>query len=256
MAFRFISMEGLAEPPTTYATKGSLVHRALELLFVNPRPQRTHAAAHVAFERAVAEYRDDPELVLLHLDAEHDEAFMLDAWSLVESYLRMEDPTVVRDIGLELRLETQVGGVGLRGIIDRLELDEDGGLVVTDYKTGRPPSLNYEQRSLSGVHFYSFLCDAVLGRRPTAIRLMYLRDGLVITARPSAQSVRFMSTRATAVWRAIEHACATDGFEPRPSSWCASCAFQAWCPAFGGDPARAVQEFPADLAVAVERVPA
>jgi putative RecB family exonuclease len=154
----------------------------------------------------------------------------------------------VHPIGLELRLTAEVGGLNLVGIIDRLELDADGELVVTDYKTGRPPSTNWEQRSLSGVHFYSFLCEDVLGRRPAAIRLMYLRDGLVITAVPSAQSVRFITTRATAVWRAIEQACATDGFQPRPSSLCATCSFQAWCPAFGGDPSRAAAEAPARLA--------
>ena len=121
-----------------------------------------------------------------------------------QSYLRMEDPTRVRDIGLELRLEAHVGDLALRGIIDRLELDDDGELVVTDYKTGRAPSERYEQSSLGGVHFYSFLCESVLGRRPAAIRLMYLRTGEVITAVPSAQSVRFITTRANAVWKAVE----------------------------------------------------
>ena len=94
----------------------------------------------------------------------------------------MEDPTAIREIGIELRLEAQVGSLALRGIIDRLELDADGGLVVTDYKTGRAPGLKYEQGRLAGVHFYSFLCEEVLGRRPSAIRLMYLRTGETITA--------------------------------------------------------------------------
>jgi putative RecB family exonuclease len=69
----------------------------------------------------------------------------------------MEDPQQVHEIGLELRLEVAVGDLTLRGIIDRLELDADGGLVVTDYKTGRPPNINHEQGRLGGVHFYAFL---------------------------------------------------------------------------------------------------
>ena len=55
---------------------------------------------------------------------------------LVHRYFELEDPTTVRPIGLELRLAATVGSVQLRGIIDRLELDEDGELVITDYKTG------------------------------------------------------------------------------------------------------------------------
>jgi putative RecB family exonuclease len=256
MAFRFASIERIPEPPSAHTTKGSLVHRVLELLFVNPPEARTPADARVAFEQAVAEYRCDPELTLLRLDDEQEQEFLADAWSLVEAYFAMEDPAKVREIGIELRLEAQVGSLSLRGIIDRLELDDDGRLIVTDYKTGRPPGLRYEQSRLSGVHFYSFLCEEVLGQRPAAIRLMYLRHGETITATPSEQSVRFISTRTTAVWKAVERACLTDSFQARPGGLCKSCAYQPWCPAFGGDASRAASEAPARFGMLLEPAPA
>jgi putative RecB family exonuclease len=159
MAFRFASIEHLPESPSPHTTKGSLVHRVLELLFLRPPAARTITAARSCFQQAVDEYALDPEFTLLHLDDAQQEAFVDDAWSLVEAYFRMEDPTGVREIGIELRLEAQVGNLALRGIIDRLELDADGGLVVTDYKTGRAPGLKYEQGRLAGVLFYSFLCE-------------------------------------------------------------------------------------------------
>ncbi|MEZ5298067.1 MAG: PD-(D/E)XK nuclease family protein [Ilumatobacteraceae bacterium] len=56
-------------------------------------------------------------------------------------------PRTIREIGLELKLEAPVGDLTLQGIIDRLELDADGELVVTDYKTGRAPSPNWERRA-------------------------------------------------------------------------------------------------------------
>jgi putative RecB family exonuclease len=148
----------------------------------------------------------------------------------------------VRAIGLELRLEAPVGELTLRGIIDRLELDAEGGLVVTDYKTGRAPHPNFERKSLSGVHFYAFLCESVFGRIPSAIRLVYLRSGEIITATPSAQSTRFMTTRTSAVWKAVATACERDDFRPKPSTLCNYCAYQRWCPSFGGDPSRAAIE--------------
>lgn len=244
LAFRFSSIQQLPEPPSPHTTKGSLVHRALELLFTRPAAERTAEAAHAALDAAIAEYEVHPDLVNLGLsDAEH-EAFVLDARTLVGSYLAMEDPSTVREIGLELRLEAEIGGLTLRGIIDRLELDPDGELVVTDYKTGRAPARAYEQQRLSGVHFYSLLCERVLGRRPARIRLMYLRDGEVIEATPSEQSVRFVSARTSAVWKAVETACRTGDFRPRPSRLCGSCFFQQWCPEFGGDPDRAAAEAP------------
>jgi len=251
MAFRFASIERLPESPSVHMTKGSLVHRVLELLFTHPAPARTIDLAQVCFRQAVEEYSVDPEFTLLHLEDDQQQAFNDDAWSLVEAYFRMEDPAKIREIGLEIRLEAQVGSLALRGIIDRLELDDDGGLVVVDYKTGRAPSLKYEQGRLAGVHFYSFLCESVLGRRPSAIKLMYLRTGETITALPSVQSVKFITTRTTAVWKAVERACNTGVFLPRQGPLCSSCSFQQWCPAFGGDPDLAHVEAPLQHAALV-----
>lgn len=244
LAFRFASIEKLAEPPSIHATKGSFVHRVLELLFTRQAAQRTAATADLAFEEARQEYLSDPELTMLHLDDDALEAFFADSRQLVANYFSMEDPTAVREIGLELYLEAAVGDLTLRGIIDRLELNETGDLVVTDYKTGRPPGVNYEQGKLGGVHFYSFLCEALFAKRPAAIRLMYLRTGETITATPTERSVRFVTTRTQAVWKAVEKACVTGDFRPRQSLLCKSCAFQPWCPAFGGDPALAASEAP------------
>jgi len=243
LAFRFASIQKLPEAPSVHATKGSLVHRALELAYTHPAPQRTPALFHASLAAATEEYRLLPEFVDLQLSAEQAEAFDLDCVELVDHYLRMEDPTTIHPIGIELRLDAPVGSLSLRGVIDRLEL-RNGGLVVTDYKTGRAPSVNWEQKSLAGVHFYSFLCEEVLGRRPDAIRLMYLRSGETIEATPSAQSVRFITTRTTAVWKAVERACVTGDFRPRPGPLCPSCSFQAWCPSFGGDPERAALDIP------------
>jgi putative RecB family exonuclease len=242
MQFRFASIEKLPEPPGVATTRGSVVHRALELLFARRPAARVPAALDADLTTALDEFRAHPDYLGLHLDDEAAAAFELECRSLVDRYFAMEDPTTVREIGLELRMEAAVGSLTLRGIIDRLELDDDGELVVTDYKTGRAPSGNYEQRSLAGVHFYSFLCEAVLGRRPAKIRLMYLRSGETIETVPSAQSVRFITTRTKAVWSAVERACTTGDFRPRPSRLCDHCAFQRWCPSFDGNPDDAATE--------------
>ena len=242
MQFRFSSVEKLPEPPGVATTRGTIVHRALELLFLLPGPDRTPDALADTLNDALREYATHPDYVGLQLDDEAAQQFRLDCEQLISRYFDMEDPRTIRDIGLELRMAAHVGSLELRGIIDRLELDDDGELVVTDYKTGRPPSGNYEQKSLAGVHFYSFLCEAMLGRRPAKIRLMYLSTGETIETVPSAQSVRFIDTRTAAVWKAIERACETGDFRPRQSRLCDWCSFQRWCPAFDGDPDRAAVE--------------
>jgi len=239
LAFRFANIDRLPEPPSPAATKGTLVHRALELLFCEPAPARTVPVALECLDRARAEMATDPEYVGLGLDAAAAAEFAAEAEALLRRYFTLEDPRTVHPIGMELRLEVQVGSLTLRGIIDRLELDADGGLVVTDYKTGRVPGLMQEQSRLGGVHFYAFLCERVLGRRPSRIQLLYLSDPVAIVTEPSAQSIRGLEQRTAAIWKAVERACADEDFRPRPSALCNWCAFQDYCPAFGGDPARA-----------------
>ena len=242
MQFRFSSVQRLPEPPGVATTKGTIVHRALELLFERRPEARTPDALSADLATAWEEYQDHPDVVGLRLDEDGVASFRADCARLIERYFDMEDPTTVREIGLELRMAASVGSLELRGIIDRLELDADGELVVTDYKTGRPPSGNYEQKSLAGVHFYAFLCDAVLGKRPAKIRLMYLSTGETIETVPSAQSVRFIDTRTAAVWKAVERACQTGDFRPNTGRLCDWCSFRQWCPAFDGDPELAATE--------------
>jgi putative RecB family exonuclease len=250
LAFRFTSIERLGDQPTLHTTRGSLVHRALQLAFTAPPGSRDRSVFAAATERAIEEFRELPDVTLLGLDDDQRLALEDSCRALVERYLTMEDPDAVRAIGLELWLSAEVGDLTLRGIIDRLEL-RDGELVVTDYKTGRPPTVGWEQTRLSGVHFYALLCEQVFGRLPAAVRLLYLSTGEVIETAPSARSARFVATRATAVWKAVERACVSGDFQPRPSARCGSCAFQRWCPAFGGDAALARIEAPAAFGLAI-----
>jgi putative RecB family exonuclease len=236
LAFRFSVIDRLPEPPSPAATKGTLVHAALERLHLLPPDDRTVDAALDCLASAAAELRDDPDYAGLDLSADDEAAFHDDAATLVRNYFRLEDPRSVRAIGLELSLEAEIDGVTLRGIIDRLELDADGELVVTDYKTGSAPSDRYERKRLSGVHIYSLLCEKLLGRRPRTVQLLYLRSPLAIITEPSDQSTRGTRRTLGAVWQAVERACAREDFRPNRSRLCDYCAFQAYCPAFGGDP--------------------
>ncbi|MGH9113074.1 MAG: RecB family exonuclease, partial [Acidimicrobiales bacterium] len=248
LAFRFSVIDRLPEPPSPAATKGTLVHAALERLHLLPPDDRTLDAALGCLDGAAVALRDDPEYAGLELTADDEAAFRDDAAELVRNYFRLEDPRRVRAIGLELLLEADIDGVQLRGIIDRLELDADGELIVTDYKTGSAPATQYERKRLSGVHIYSLLCEQLLGRRPRRVQLLYLRSPVAIVTEPSDRSTRGTRRTLGAVWQAVERACDREDFRPQPSRLCDWCSFQAYCPSFGGDPA-AARELAERLAV-------
>lgn len=243
LAFRFSAIDRLPEPPSAPAVKGTLVHRALELLYCAPAPQRLPEVALECLQQATIELDESEEFKALELDVEQRHEFFTDAQAMVQRYFRLEDPRQVHPIGLELRLEAEIGGVRLRGIIDRLELDGTGELVVTDYKTGRVPNESQELARLGGVHFYAYLCERLFGKRPARVQLLYLGGTpQTIVAVPTAQSTAGLEKKVRAIWTAVERACERDDFRPRPSALCDWCAFKAYCPAFGGDPelARAV----------------
>ncbi|WCO65923.1 PD-(D/E)XK nuclease family protein [Iamia majanohamensis] len=243
LAFRFSAIDRIPEPTSPAMARGTLVHAALERLFGLEPDDRTVDAALGCLADATAAM-DGPDGELAELDLADDEraTFLGQAEQLVRNYFLLEDPRRIRPIGLELRLQAPVGDHALVGIIDRLELDEDGELLVTDYKTGRAPSDRYEQSKMGGIHFYSLLCEELLGRRPARIQLLHLAEPVVITATPTDQSTRGLRTRVGAVWQAVTQACEREDFRPKPGPLCRWCSFQQWCPQFGGDPARAAAD--------------
>jgi putative RecB family exonuclease len=274
LAFRLSVIDKLPEPPTVQAFKGTVVHRALELLMWDEQPgDRTPAAALAKLDRALEELLVGEEGVALALAGAELDDFVEDARHLVDNYFVLEDPNQVRVIGTELRLQVDLGPVTpqvvdmapgsvhgvadhgmdqggdagaatvstaggrlrLRGIIDRLELDEAGELVVTDYKTGRAPGVSQEQTRLGGVHFYAFLCQQLLGKRPARVQLFHLREPLAISTTPSDQSIAGLERQALAIWAAVKKACLLEDFRPKPGHLCDWCGFHAYCPAMGGD---------------------
>lgn len=241
LQFRFTAIDQLPEPPTIAATRGTLVHAALEQLFTLPAPERVPAAAAACLDDAVERLRPHPDWTGLGLDHDAEVRLRDEAAALVARYFRLEDPREVHPVGLELKLEVSVGDIRLRGIIDRLDL-VDGELVVTDYKTGRAPGEGFARRQMTGVHLYSLMCERWFGRRPVRVQLLHLAEPVAIVAEPSDQSARGLARRLEAVWQAVETACEREDFRPRPSSRCDWCAFRQWCPAFGGDPSRAAVE--------------
>ncbi len=239
LAFRFAYVQRLPEPPSAPASKGTLVHRALERLHTRPAAQRTLEAALDDLAVAGHELESHPEFAGLELAGGEWDDFLADAAAYVRRYFDLEDPTVVNAIGLELKLEAAVessGPVRLRGIIDRLDLDSDGELIVTDYKTGTTPSERWEQRSLAGVHLYALLCEQNFGRRPKAVQLLYLSKPEAIVSIPTDSTVRGVEVKSVALMRAVKRACERNDFRPRPGPLCDFCSFREFCPSFGGDP--------------------
>ncbi len=232
LSFRYSYIDHLPEPSTPAQLRGTLVHRALQLFYEDhSATERQEALALASLERAWSEMAPTEEMLSLEFDERATTTFVNEARALVRHYFAMEDPTTVSPIGIELDLTARLGEISLHGIIDRLDRLPSGETVVTDYKTGRSPRPDASRSRLLGVQFYAYLCQEVYGVRPSEIRLLYLKDQVVIVESPNDQTMRGLKARATAAWQAIERACDAEDFRPNVSALCRFCAFQDRCPA-------------------------
>jgi putative RecB family exonuclease len=234
LAFRYSYIERIPEPTTTFQLRGTIIHRVLQALFGLSASTRTYETAMELFDLAWIAATESGELGDLELTEAAMSSFRVENSNLIAKYFALEDPTTVTPVGLELDLRVNVDGVDYRGIIDRLDRLSDGRFAIVDYKTGRSPRADRSRSRLLGVNFYAFLCERLLGIRPSEVRLMYLGDQVVVVESPTEQSLRGLHLRANAVWGAIERACDSGDFRPSPSPLCKFCSYQDMCPAFGG----------------------
>jgi len=230
-AFKFSAVDRLPEPASPWTAKGTLVHLALERLHADvPAGTRTPDVAARLVRDSVDDVLGAAECE--GMDVGDLDAFTEDAQHLARNVFLLEDPNRVRAVGLELKLEARIGDLLLRGVIDRLDLRADGSLVVVDYKTGRAPGIRDEKARLAGVHFYAYLVEQTFGVLPAQVQLLHLREPLVLSSTPTDRSRAGLRRRTAAMWTAIEQACATDGFQPRPSGLCSVCGYRQICPAW------------------------
>ena len=93
LSFRFSVVERLPEVASPQAVKGTLVHRALQLLFSEREAgHRDRLEAESALLRAWDEMRESTEVVELSLPEDEQASFVRDASSLLDRYFELEDP--------------------------------------------------------------------------------------------------------------------------------------------------------------------
>jgi putative RecB family exonuclease len=239
LLYRFRVIDGLPEPPSLEAARGTVIHGVLERLFDLPAADRTSAVAAADVEpgwRSLLE--EDGELTAL-LDSYPGglPSLVESTRSLLDSYFALEDPRRVEPAEREVLVETTLpSGVHLKGFIDRLDRSPAGDLRVVDYKSGKSPSEAFEGKALFQLRFYALVLWRTAGVLPRMLRLYYLADREVLDYTPDAADLTGLERQLEAIAAAIERARATGDWRHKPSKLCDWCSFQSLCPAFGGTP--------------------
>ena len=226
--FRYI--DRLDDPAGEAALAGTLAHRVLELLLQESPEHRSIDRAKEIARTVWPETADDPDFAALGLDADGERRFRWLAWTAIEGLWQLENPADVVVEATEHKIDTLLGAVPFRGIVDRLDRSvADGPLVVSDYKSGRAPSERFEAGRLEQVLLYAAAVEAVTGERPERARLLYLGQRVVETLVTDELLSRAVDDLES-TWETMIAEVDADVFEPTPGPLCGWCPYAADCP--------------------------
>ena len=238
LKFRYRVIDRIEEPPSPAATKGTLVHSVLEYLYDLAPAERTVANAQdMVGPRWEAVLAKEPRLAQI-FDETDMAAWFDSARSLVSTYFEREDPRRLNPLPSNRERMITVdldAGVRFRGVIDRVDVAENGDMRVVDYKTGKLPGPAYRSEPLFQLRVYGLLLEAAEGRPPVQSQLIYLGSSDTMTYWTSGSDGAETNAQIASIWAAIQESMDT-GFAPRKGPLCSWCSFQGICPAFGGTP--------------------
>jgi putative RecB family exonuclease len=231
--FRYRAIDRIEVPPTVHQARGTTAHLALQRLFDEVPGERTPDRLYDLFRIAWSELKTQefPDLFET-LDEERD--WGVASLAILHNYFAVEDPTKFTPIERELDMLEALGDITIRGILDRMD-ETAGGLVITDYKTGKAPPERYALPAFFALKIYALLIRNRTGRTPIAIRLMYLNGPTVYEIPVNDSQLDAMERQLRALWDAISRAIERDQFPPRPGKLCSWCQYRELCPAFPTD---------------------
>lgn len=236
--FKFRSIDRLPEPVTVHQARGTTAHLALQRLFDLDAGERTLETLYDLFRQAWSEVRADEEYTGLFSSVEEERAWGLESLTLLANYFAVEDPAEIEPLDRELDMIEDLDGIVIRGILDRIDRDSDGRLVITDYKTGKAPPEKFAIPAFFALKIYGVLIRQRTGETPKELRLMYLNGPTMYRLEVDDAQLNAMDKQLRALWTAIERAMATERFPPRPGRLCGWCSFRSMCPAWEADLAR------------------
>lgn len=241
--FKFRAIDRIETPPTVHQARGTTAHLALQRLFDLPAAHRTPEQLYDLFRDAWVELRE-LEFPDLFTDVDGERLWGIESLEILANYFGIEDPTAVEPLDRELDMTELVGNMTIRGILDRID-EEERGLVITDYKTGKAPPERYAIPAFFALKIYALLIRIRTGRTPVALRLMYLNGPTVYEIPVNDQQLDAMERQLAALWRAIERAIEADRWPTRTGPLCDYCSYRELCPAWAGEGSAASLSAPA-----------
>jgi DNA helicase-2/ATP-dependent DNA helicase PcrA len=200
---------------------GGVIHRVLLAFYDSVRALRPMA------DQDVLQYFRD-ELAAANIqdryqhDLYHDQG-LLQLQDFLAGFRRAPVPRVLHT---EEFFDVRIGDIQVVGRIDRIDGAADGGVVITDYKTGKAQSQEDSDESLQ-LSIYALAAHEKWGYRADHLVLYNLEGNTPVVTRRNEFQLNEARGRVMQVAQNI----AAGNFDPKPGFYCRYCAYRNLCPA-------------------------
>ncbi|MEE8473051.1 MAG: PD-(D/E)XK nuclease family protein [Dehalococcoidia bacterium] len=203
--------------PKAHFTMGDHVHAVLkDFLSRVPLHQRTVEGIEVLLRQKWRRFRHG------FRNAEDEKRWAQKALAQVRAFALSQDVSV-HPYMVEASIEAEITpGLVLRGRVDRVDREADGGLHIIDYKTGRVPEVN----DWSQLYLYALVLNRRLGLRVSRVSFLYLGSGALESSEPTRKALDRTTWELLVTATQIGRARA---YGPRKGKWCSSCDFRPLC---------------------------
>lgn len=211
--------EGVYDAPTVASFRGSLAHRifARHLREGPIDGEDLMLACREEIGRSL-----NPSFVELGLSPARLAGVVEEIRSLYENFARLPGDGVVE---VEIQCEEEVApGLRLRGVIDAVFACPDGGVKLTDWKTG---GLGEAETQIA---FYALLWTMARGHVPVLVEAMSVASGERVEATPDDHSLNALAGEVAAMVDEVRIARATtERLRRTAGPWCRSCPLLSSC---------------------------
>lgn len=233
--FKLSYIDKIKEPPSWHTVLGSFVHEVLEYLYKEDPKNRTQEelkriATDLWSNHGWAEKVNDLAEKLDTVAGFNRSAFesMINLWEL-------EDPKITILEGQEVEVLTDIEGVAMKGYIDRIALDADGKVVISDYKTGKVPDSKYvsDDEKWFQLIAYALMLKEAHRKTTSTLELYYLSKKVKHSVVVTQEHLRNAQQVIVRTRKGIDESCKSGKFTCNVTNLCNWCYYKKIdvCPA-------------------------